>query len=88
MLLKVISWVFLIIGIISVIFSYLLFEGLFAELYCICGSACAIWPGIRLNIACIEICIARNGFYFLFFMIGIIFVQLGIGGFLIIRERS
>jgi len=62
------------LGIILEILSYMLFEGLFADLNYYCGSACEIWPGIPISENCIEICVLRNGFYFPSFILGTILI--------------
>ncbi|MHA1192460.1 MAG: hypothetical protein ACTSP9_09205 [Promethearchaeota archaeon] len=65
-------------GIIFEIISYLLFQGLFANWNYYCGSACEIWPGIPTSQVCVLMCVPRNGYYSLFFIIGIILIVVGI----------
>ncbi|MHA1671766.1 MAG: hypothetical protein ACTSV5_14505 [Promethearchaeota archaeon] len=68
----------LVIGLVFEIISFLLFQGLFANLNYHCGSVCEIWPGIPISDVCILMCVPRNGYYFLFFIIGIILIIGGI----------
>ena len=73
-MLKILLYLILFFGFFSEFFSYLLFEGLFTEFISYCGSACEIWPGIQTSIPCILVCIPRNPYYFLFFILGIILI--------------
>ncbi|MHA1456852.1 MAG: hypothetical protein ACTSR5_12870, partial [Promethearchaeota archaeon] len=62
------------ISMIFEIISFLLFQGLFANLNYYCGSACEIWPGISISEVCVLMCVPRNGYYFLFFIIGTVLI--------------
>ena len=88
MWLTIILYSTLTLGFLSEIFSYLLFEGLFTELCSYCGSACEIWPGIELNVECIEICVFRNPYYTPFFILGTILIAGSIIGLVLSHYRS
>jgi hypothetical protein len=68
----------MIIGIFFEVLSFLLFEGLFADLNFVCGSACEIWPGIPISDVCILVCMPRNGYYTLFFILGVFIIIFGV----------
>ena len=60
------------IGILCWVISYLMFKGILMGSFIICGSGCEIWPGIELPfVGCLAMCVDRNGYYPLFFLIGL-----------------
>ncbi|MBY9004822.1 MAG: hypothetical protein KGD73_12675 [Candidatus Lokiarchaeota archaeon] len=67
-----------VLGLLFEIISFLLFQGLFANLNYHCGSACEIWPGIPTSQVCILMCVPRNGYYSLFFIIGVVLITVSI----------
>ena len=73
------------IGILCWVISYLMFKGILMGSFIICGSGCEMWPGIRRPFGgCLAMCVDRNGYYPLFFLIGLGCILLS-GGILAIR---
>ncbi|MHA1792078.1 MAG: hypothetical protein ACTSVI_05490 [Promethearchaeota archaeon] len=82
-------WIILsmLVGIISFILSYFVFNGLWSEVWTICGSPCEVWPGIDTGDFCTPVCIPRSGIYIIFFVAGFAFVS-GIPFLLFVKRRK
>jgi hypothetical protein len=62
-----------------------MFKGILIGSFIICGSGCEMWPGIEKPFAmCLAVCVDRNGYYPLFFLIGLGCILLS-GGILATR---
>ncbi|MHA1110908.1 MAG: hypothetical protein ACTSRE_07370 [Promethearchaeota archaeon] len=69
--LGILALVGLIFGIISLVFSILIYElDLFSSFWSFCSSPCTIWPGIPVSEVCILMCEYRSYLYFPFLAIG------------------
>lgn len=74
----IILWTLFVLGIISEILSFLMFNGLWAGTYgdsaWICGSTCDIWLGFRKCEFFLTVCVFRNKYYRLLQNIGFVFL--------------